>query len=69
MEWMESDKFAKGIYVGECAGSHSGSRPRKRSFDTMKECLRETGLDVRQARRMVHDRCEWRGFVRGMHWA
>ena len=31
----------------------------------MKECLRKRGLDVIQARRMVEDRSEWRGFVRG----
>ena len=33
----------------------------------MKECLNEKGVDVRKARRMVQDRSEWRGFVRGMH--
>ena len=26
------------------------------------------GLDVRQARRVVEDRSEWRGFVRGNAW-
>ena len=36
-----------------------------RSTDTVKECLRKRCLDVTQARRMVHDRSEWRGFVRG----
>ena len=49
-------------YVGVCAGSRSGGRPPKRWINTMKECLRKRGLDVRQARRMVQDRREWRGF-------
>ena len=31
----------------------------------MKECLKKRGLDVREARRIVHDRSECRGFVRG----
>ena len=52
------------VYVGECAGSRSVGMPRKRWIDTVKECLKKKGLDVRQARRMVHDMMVWRGFVR-----
>ena len=37
----------------------------KRRIDTVKECLKKRGLDVRQARRMVCDRSIWQGFVRG----
>ena len=37
----------------ECAGSRSVGRPWKRWIDTVEECLRRRGLDVRQARRMV----------------
>ena len=33
----------------------------------MKECLKKRGLDIRQARRIVQDRSEWRGFVREMN--
>ena len=29
------------VYVGECAGSRSVGRPRKRWIDTVKECLKE----------------------------
>ena len=50
--------------VGECAGSHSVSMPQKRCIDTMKECLRKRGLDIRPARRMVQDINEWQRFVR-----
>ena len=37
-------------------------------IDTVKECLKKRGLDVREARRMVQDRNEWRGFVRRNAW-
>ena len=39
-----------------------------RWIDTVKECLKNRELDVRNARRMVQDKCEWHGFVRGNAW-
>ena len=57
--YVERDRIAKRVYVGECPGSRSVGRPRKRWIDTMKECLKKRGLDIRQARRMVKDRSEW----------
>ena len=65
MERMERGMIAKRVYVGEFAGSRSVSRLEKRWLDTAKECLKKRGLAVRQARRMVQDRNEWRWFVRG----
>ena len=62
---MESDWFAKRVYVGGCADSRSVGMTRKIWTETVKECLRKRGLDVRQTRRMVQDRSKWRGFVRG----
>ena len=59
MKKMKRDRIAKGVYVGECAGSHPVGRPQKRWIDTVKECLRKRGLDVRQARRMIQDKSEW----------
>ena len=41
------------VYVGECTGSYSMGRPWKRWIDTVKDCLRKRGFDLRQARRMV----------------
>ena len=58
VERMEKDSIAKRVYVGKCAGSLSVSRPLKRCIDIVKGCLRKRGLDVRQARRMPHDRSE-----------
>ena len=61
-------QIAKIVYVGECAGSRSVEKPRKRWSDTVRDCLVKRGLDVRQARRTVQDRREWLGFVRGNAW-
>ena len=65
VERKENDRIVKRVYVGEGTGSRSLGRPRKRWTDTVKDCLQKRGVDVRQARRMVHDRSEWQGFVRG----
>ena len=64
MERIGNDMLAKRVYVGEYGGSRSVGRPRKRWDDTVKDCLRKRGLNIRQTRRMVQDRSEWRGFVR-----
>ena len=61
MERVENYRIAKRVCVGECAGSRSFGRPRKRWIDTVKNCLKKRGLDVREARRLVYD-----GFVRGV---
>ena len=58
VEMIESDRIAKRVYVGECAGSHLVSSSWKRWIDTVKECLRKRGMNVMQARRMVQDRYE-----------
>ena len=39
------------VYIGECADSHSVGRLLERWVDTVKDCLRKRGLDVRQGRR------------------
>ena len=49
------------VCVGECVGSRSVVRLQKRWIDTVKDCLKKAGLDVKQARRMVHDRSAWWG--------
>ena len=61
---MKKDNISKRVCIGECASSRSVGRPRKRWIDTVKECVKMR-LDVRQARRMVHNRSVWRRFVRG----
>ena len=68
VERMEEDMIAKRVYVGECAGSRSVGRPWKRWIDAVNDCLRKRGLDIGQGRRMVHDRGELQGFVRGNAW-
>ena len=44
VERMEKEMIAKRVYIGECAGSYSRGRPRKRWSDTLKDCLRKQGL-------------------------
>ena len=39
VEVMENDRVANRIDVGECAGSRSVGRPRKKWTDTIKDCL------------------------------
>ena len=58
VEKIEKKRVAKRVYVGEYAGSHSVGRLRNKWIDTVEDCLRKRGLDVRQARRMVQDRSE-----------
>ena len=65
VERMEDDRITKRVYAEEYAGSRSMGRPRKTLINTLKDCLKKRGLDVRQARRMVHDRNVWQRFVRG----
>ena len=38
VERLERGRVAKGVYVVECAGSHSVGWPQKRWIDTMKKC-------------------------------
>ena len=56
---MDSDRIAKKVYVGECAGSRSVSRPRERCIDAVK------GKEVWISGRMVQDRCECLGECMG----
>ena len=37
VERTERDRITKRVYVGECAGSRSVGRPRKRWIDAVKE--------------------------------
>ena len=66
VERMENDRIVKRVYVGVCAG-----RPQKKRINTLKDCLRKRGFDVRQARKMVHDTSECWGHAysvaRGMN--
>ena len=38
--------------IDECVYNCSMGKPQKRQTDTMKDCLKKKGLDVRQSRRM-----------------
>ena len=44
-------------------------RLSKRWIDTVKDCLKKMGLDVRQARIVAHDGSARREFARGNAWS
>ena len=50
MEKMENNRSAKRLYVEEGACSRSVGRPWKRWIDTVNNCFKKRGLDVKQAR-------------------
>ena len=56
VEKMERDRITKRVFVGDCTGTRSVGKPRKRWIDAVKDCLRKRGLDVRQTRRITQDR-------------
>ena len=58
---MENDRIAENIYIGEYAGNRSIGWLRKWWIDTVEDCLKKRGLEVRLTRRMVHDRSLWWG--------
>ena len=66
IERISNSRIARRVYERECAGSRLLGRPRKRWIDSVNDCLKKRGLNIRQAKNMVYDRNEWRGFVRGM---
>ena len=65
LQWFGYFERIERVYVGECVGSRSASRPRKRMIDTVKVCLRKRRWDVRQPRRMVQGRSEYQGVYEG----
>ena len=60
VERMDKDTIAKRVYESVSTGSCSVGRENRWWIDTLKE----RSLDVRQSRRMGHDRSIWQGFVR-----
>ena len=63
MERMENAKIAKRVYVG----SRSVGMLQKRCIDTVKDRLKKRDLDVRQARRMMHNKRIWRVLLGGVN--
>ena len=62
-----NDKIPKRVHVGKCLGSFLVGKLLITWIDSVNDCLKEKRcLDIGQARKMVHKRSEWQGFVRGM---
>ena len=61
VERMENDRIAKMVFVGESTSSRPVGRLRKRWIDTVKNCRKKRGLDIRQARKMLNERSVEKG--------
>src|SRR5678816_32877 len=66
VERMSDSRLVKRMYSGECAGNRPAWRPKKKWIESVKECLEERNVSLAEAIRKVHNRSEWRGFVRGV---
>ena len=66
LERMDESRLVKRMYNGECVGKRPVGRPKKRWIDSVKECLNERNVNLVEARRMVCNRDEWRGFCSGV---
>src|SRR5678815_1371290 len=65
-ERMDDSWLVKRMHSGEYAGNRpAGGRPRKKWIESAKGFLEERNLSLAEARRKVHNRSEWRCFVRG----
>ena len=63
---MDADRVVKRVYVSECRGARIRGRPRKRWIESVRECLRERGLNELQAGRVVFDRKKMVGVCKGV---
>ena len=61
------EKIAKTVCRRVCCSCSVG-RLRKRWIDTVKKCLKEKRFGCQASKKMVQDRSEWKGFVRGYAW-
>ena len=60
--------IVKMVYVGERVGSHLVGRRWKKWSDSVNDWLKKRGLNFGQARGVVYDGNEWRGFVMENSW-
>src|SRR5678816_2521990 len=65
VERMDDSRLVKRMYSGECAGYRPAGRPKKKWIDSVKEFLEERNVSLPKAKRKVHNKSEWRGFVKG----
>ena len=53
------------MYSGECVGNRPAGRSKKKWIESVNKCLKDRNVSLAEARIKVHNRREWRGFVRG----
>src|SRR5678815_4244908 len=64
VERMDDSRSVKRMYSGECVGNRPDGRQKKKWNESEKECLEKRNVSLAEARRKVHNRSEWRGFMR-----
>src|SRR5678816_1585400 len=64
MKRMNDSRLVKWMYSGECVGNRPAGRPKKKWIESVNECLKERGVSLAGAIIKVHNRSEWKGFVR-----
>ena len=63
---MRKDRIAKRVYVGESIGSLLVGRSQRRWLDSVNDFLKERGLNVGQARKVVKIGMNGGGLKRGI---
>ena len=48
-----------------CVENRRAGRSKKKWIESVNECLKERNVSLAEARIKVHNKREWRGFVRG----
>ena len=61
VERMGEERLVGRVYRANMEGNRGRGRPQRRWIDTVKDCLKKRGMDIREARRMLHDCSVWRG--------
>ena len=66
VECMDGERMAKRIYDLGVEGRQGRGRPIMGWMEGVKTAVRNRGLNLEQAREIVHDRPVWRGLINGM---
>src|SRR5678815_3227880 len=64
VERLDDSQLVKRMYGGECTGNQPAGRPKKKWIESVKECLEEKNVSLEEAKRKVHNKNEFRCFVR-----
>ena len=66
VERVKGERMEERMYGSGLEGRRGRGRPNMRWMAGVKSALRVRGLNLEQAREIVHDRPVWRGLINGM---